>query len=150
MRVLVTGSREWTDAAGITDALDALLVNYGTLTVVHGACPRGADRIAQGWALSARHASSYGAVTPEPHPAIWRPDGVFDKTAGFRRNAEMVSLGADLCLAFYKRGAGNKGTDHCARLAENAGIPVRRITDRDAILTEALSDQPDTTKENES
>jgi hypothetical protein len=40
----------------------------------------------------------------------------------------MVSLGADLCIAFYKQGAGNKGTDHCARLAERAGIPVRRVT----------------------
>lgn len=50
------------------------------------------------------------------------------KGAGFARNAEMVALGADLCVAFYKQGAGNKGTDHCASLAGKAGIPVRRVT----------------------
>lgn len=132
-RVLVTGSREWADAETLRAALDALLAEHGTLTVVHGACPRGADAMAQSWALSASQASSYGAVTPEPHPADWNGCG---KQAGFIRNAEMVALGADLVLAFYKQGAVNKGTDHCASLAEKAGIPVRRFTEgRDVSAT---------------
>ena len=124
-RILITGSREWDDAETLRGVLDLLLAKHETLTIVHGACLRGADAMAQSWALSASHASSYGAVTPEPHPADWNGYG---KQAGFLRNAEMVALGADLCLAFYKQGAGNRGTDHCARLAESAGIPVRRIT----------------------
>jgi hypothetical protein len=86
--------------------------------IVHGACPSGADAMAAEWARD------YG-VTAEPHPADWSGCG---KAAGFIRNAEMVSLGADVCLAFYKQGAGNKGTDHCASQAEKAGIPVRRVT----------------------
>ena len=125
MRILVTGSRGWADAAEITEALDFLLAEHGILTVVHGACPKGADAIAQNWALSAQYASSCGAVTPEPHPAIWRPDGAFDKTAGFRRNAEMVAAGADLCLAFIRDGS--RGASHCADLAEKAGIPTKRF-----------------------
>ena len=74
-------------------------------------------------------------MTPEPHPADW--DG-FGKGAGFRRNAEMVALGADLCLTFVvpcsKRDCekpephGSHGTAHCSDLAEKAGIPVRRFT----------------------
>ena len=80
--------------------------------------PRRCGRQAAEWARD------YG-VQAEEHPADW--DG-YGKSAGFIRNAEMVSLGADLCLAFYKQGAGNKGTDHCASLAEKAGIPVRRVT----------------------
>jgi len=123
-RVIVTGSREWTDRALLTEVLDAILAEHGALTLVHGACPRGADAMAQSWALSRDHGTSYGAVIPEPHPADWRAHG---KAAGFRRNAEMVALGADVCLAFFKAGAGNRGTEHCAGLAERAGIEVRRI-----------------------
>lgn len=62
------------------------------------------------------------------HRRTGRDGTTYCPLAGHYRNADMVVLGADLCLAFYKQGAGNKGTDHCARLAEDAGIPVRRIT----------------------
>ena len=124
-RVLVTGSRTWNDRELIRDTLDALLAEHGTLTVVHGAASTGADTTAQGWALDRRHQSSYGAVTPEPHPADWRRYG---RAAGFRRNAAVVALGADLCLAFIRNGS--HGATHCADLAERAGIPVRRFTEQ--------------------
>lgn|ERR1017187_7417848 len=119
-RVLVTGSREWADHNRLWTALNQYPM---PMVVVHGACPSGADAMAGGWAR--RAASSYGwPVTEEPHKADWHTYG---KAAGFRRNAEMVALGAHVCLAFYWKGAGNKGTDHCARLAERAGILVVRV-----------------------
>lgn len=124
-RVLVTGSRDWKDRALLERELDALLAEHGALTLVHGAHPRGADSMAHNWGLNRRHASSYGAVTLEPRPADWRQHG---KAAGPIRNAEMVADGADLCLAFFKEGAANKGTSNCAGLAESAGIPVKRFT----------------------
>ena len=124
-RILVTGSREFSDYTTICLELGAvmkrLIATEGTcpdVIVVHGAA-KGADTLAE------RAARAFGMGT-EPHPADW--DG-YGRRAGFIRNAEMVSLGADLALAFYKQGAGNKGTDHCAKLAEKAGIPTRRITD---------------------
>ena len=118
-RVLVTGSREWDDMQELRYALiHATALRLDSAVIVHGACPSGADAMAAEWA------HDYG-VPAEEHPADW--DG-YGKSAGFVRNAEMVSLGADLCLAFYKQGAGNKGTDHCASQAERAGIPVRRVT----------------------
>jgi len=146
-RVLVTGSRDWEDVPAIHRVLDTLLAEHGTLTLVHGACRTGADKIAHDWGLERYYATSYGAVIVDPHPADWRPDGVFDKSAGFKRNAAMVALGADLCLCFLMPCSdsrcriavehGSHGASHCADLAEKAGIPVRRYGPRrgDNLLT---------------
>jgi hypothetical protein len=125
-RILVTGSREFDDYATICLELGHVMTRliaadgpYPHVIVVHGGA-RGADTLAE------QAARAFGMGT-ESHPADW---GGYGKRAGFIRNAEIVSLGADLALAFYKQGAGNRGTDHCARLAERARIPVRRITDQ--------------------
>lgn len=133
-RVLVTGSRTWEDKTLIAAVLDGLLAEHGCLTLVHGACPKGADRIAHNWGLDARYASSFGAVTIEPHPADWKSHG---RAAGFTRNAEMVALGADLCLCFGMPCSDHRcyrsdphishGAAHCAGLAEEAAIEVRRF-----------------------
>lgn len=136
-RILVTGSRDWDKIGAIHRELDALLIEHGALIVVHGACPKGADEIARRWTLDMlRHGHD---VRTEPHPADWRPGGVFDKMAGFKRNAAMVALGADLALAFIVPCTdqrcriavehGSHGATHCADLAAKAGIPVRRFTE---------------------
>jgi hypothetical protein len=121
VRVLVTGSRSWTDDRTVQRALaDALIDCYPeTLTVVHGACPNGPDAVAGRWVANL----NVTAVRVEPHPADWDRHG---KAAGFRRNAEMVQTGADLCLAFIRDRS--RGASHCAALAEKAGIPTKRWT----------------------
>lgn len=121
-RILITGSRTWTDQQAIWEALaeavHGIPVDQETV-LVSGACPRGADAICEDWARK------YG-ITIERHPANWRPAGAFDRAAGFRRNKQMVDLGADVCVAFIRDGS--RGASHTAGLAEAAGIPVRRIT----------------------
>jgi hypothetical protein len=112
-RILVTGSRTWTDEAAIAEAL-AGHWHDGNAVLVTGACPRGADEIAE------RIWRSRGGQV-EHHPADWSTG----RDAGMRRNAGMVSLGADVCLAFIRDGS--PGATQAARLAEQAGIPVHRL-----------------------
>jgi hypothetical protein len=114
-RILITGSRTWTDTATIRTAL-AEVWGDGTAVLITGCCPRGADHLAElTWIRCG------GLV--ERHPSEWTRYG---RLAGFRRNAEMVAAGADVCLAFIR--AGSRGATHTARLADAAGIPTRRYT----------------------
>lgn len=120
MRILVTGSREFDNEQVIRYALGQFTQLHGHAhTVIHGAARRGADRIAdrvaRGWG---------GGMTVELHAADW---GLYGKAAGSIRNQEMVDAGANVCLAFYKKGAGNRGTADCVRRAKLAGIPVREF-----------------------
>ena len=48
----------------------------------------------------------------------------FNANAGPIRNAEMVALGAEMCLAFHRAIAASRGTKDCARRALAAGIPT--------------------------
>lgn len=126
-RVLVTGSRAWTDREAVYQTLfrewiaTAGLGSRGMI-VVHGACPTGADAIADAWAKAAQSTSK---IRPEPHPANWKVHG---NGAGMIRNQEMVSLGADICLAFPL--PESRGTADCMRRAMAAGIPVLTVAHR--------------------
>jgi len=115
-RVLVTGSRTWTHTATIRDAL-ASVWGDGTAVLVSGACPRGADRLAEVcW-------TRWGGRV-ERHRADWARHG---RGAGFRRNTAMVERGADLCLAFIRHNS--RGASHTVALAQAAGIPTHRHTE---------------------
>jgi hypothetical protein len=140
LRVLVTGSRAWTDSQALGDALldcwhDAVQLGADGITVVHGAAD-GADSLADLWAVGHRGLG----VLREPTPADWplcaaecrpehrrlRRDGSeYCPTAGHRRNQLMVDRGAAVCVGFWR--APGTGTLDCLRRAERAGIPVRRI-----------------------
>lgn len=118
-RILITGSRDWRDQQTVYGALADLIRPLPVdqeIIIVNGACPTGADHMAHEWARG------YGAVI-EAHPANWVRHG---RAAGPRRNAEMVQLGADVCLAFIRNGS--PGATHCAALAERTGIPICRFT----------------------
>lgn len=128
-RVLVTGPRDWADTAGVWSALNKIAEDHNSLTVVHGACPTGVDRRVDEWARPDR----------VPHIIERYPAQNFGSWpwCGPARNAFMVELGADVCLAFYQPCSsrkckrtdehGSHGTDHCARTAKRAGIPVEWV-----------------------
>jgi hypothetical protein len=135
-RILVTGSRDWTDVTTVWGAL-AMTVSPDPpdreIVLMHGACPSGADDIADKWGRR------YG-VTIESHPARDHPTEDFGPwpDCGPRRNAFMVwQRGADICLAFIAPCNNfrchrtdphpSHGTANCVKQAERAGIPVRRF-----------------------
>ena len=109
MRVIVCGGRAYADKEAITAELSML--PPGTV-VVHGGA-QGAD------AIAGEVAKALGLVV-EAHPADWRRWG---RGAGPRRNAEMLSLGADLVLAF----PGGSGTADMVRKTRAAEVPVRIV-----------------------
>lgn len=124
MRILITGSRDWTSEEEIYSAIfNWVRENVPTpevITIVHGDASRGADRMARDIARRTPW------LEEEAHPADWS----WGKNAGMRRNQDMVDLGADVCLAFIRNGS--PGATHCARSAAKAGIPVVRHLDNSA------------------
>ena len=112
MRVIVCGSRSWTDRGRIADRLFDLPPGS---TIVHGAA-KGADRIAH------QEAEKLGHFV-EPHPADWE---THSKRAGIIRNEEMAALGADLCIAFWD--GLSTGTAHMVDRAEAHGIELELVT----------------------
>lgn len=123
MRVILTGSRSWDRPDVIHGILDIIAKETAAigdrLTLVHGACPSGADAHADAWYRAKRGEMPLGV---ERHPANWREHG---KRAGFLRNQELVRLGADLVLAFLRDES--PGTTGCIELAERAGLTVQVI-----------------------
>jgi hypothetical protein len=138
MRILVTGSRNFTSPSAIRDALaEAVADQPGPHTLVHGNA-KGADLMAAGIALaSGWKVESYPAdwtreCTERCHHRGGRPtrdDGSgWCPSAGAIRNMQMCQRGADICLAFYARGAKNAGTAQCVKSAGKCEIPVKRFT----------------------
>ena len=125
MKVLITGSRGWTDEAPIRARLEQL---PPCSFVMHGAAP-GVDRIASVIAQQLGHAV-------RGFPADWRvkadtPPGAirtdrrgrrYDARAGQLRNLRMLDENPDLVLAFWD--GRSPGTKHCIDAAIEAGIPV--------------------------
>ena len=109
MRILVTGSRDWPSEPLIQQALMNWWLENDQpydVTLVSGACPTGADAMAERVALTQ-------GWTVELHPANWDRYG---KRAGFVRNEQMVESKPDVCLAFiYNKSKGATMTDLMAR-----------------------------------
>ena len=126
-RVLVTGSRDWTNVEAVEEELNWAFVehlsgdfysNRDEFIIVHGGA-RGADKIASDWVNEVTDSM----IREEVHPY---PKGLGQK-GGPIRNREMVNAGADLCLAFIK--GNSPGATMTANMAEDAGIRVERITE---------------------
>jgi len=113
MRVLVTGGRDYNDAAVVQRTLEALRP-HPAFVIQGGAL--GADLLARGWAKPS-------GVAVLNYPADWQTYG---RRAGPLRNQRMIDEGKpDLVVAF----PGGRGTADMVKRARNAGIPVREVGD---------------------
>jgi hypothetical protein len=122
MRLLVTGGRDYADAATVAAVLDRALASLAPddfLALVHGAA-RGLDTLADQWGRGRDR------VRVEPYPADWDGRG---RAAGHERNARMVASRADFCIAF----PGGFGTADCLEQARRAGIRCG-VVDRAGVL----------------
>lgn len=127
--VLVTGGRAFRDSRHVCSVLDALNTEGqgadwmgvgpgGIRLLVHGGA-RGADELADRWAASAW-------VPVEVFEADWRPGGVFDRSAGHKRNGVMgARLVPELPRAVVVAFPGGPGTAGMCKVARRLRLPLR-------------------------
>jgi len=126
-RLLVCGGRDYADRDTLNRTLARICEERGWITpksddgnwlpaivVVHGACPTGADAMADEWAV-------VNWCRQGRHRPDWKKHG---RAAGPIRNQEMADTRPDLGVSF----PGGRGTADMVRRARAAGIEVVEVT----------------------
>ena len=109
MKVLVCGGRDYNDYQKVRETLDG----FGVSAIIQGGA-RGAD------SLGGTYANQRG-ISCRVFKADWDRYG---KSAGFRRNQQMLDEGKpDVVVAF----PGGKGTADMVKRAKKAGIKVIEV-----------------------
>lgn len=125
-RILVCGSRTFSDRQIIWSKLNDIAAYYsGDVEVIHGAAS-GADRIAGQWA------EAYGKPV-HAYPADWNQYG---KRAGFLRNTQMLEEGKpDAVVAFVDKPLpDSKGTKMMVDIARTGGVPCRVVVHMEYVV----------------
>lgn len=130
MKIIVTGERDWPDDGSVYRELERyaekLVISAGQmrepLVIVHGACPTGADQLAEQFVRA--WARRYG-VRSHQFPVNHALDGPWPG-AGPHRNRRMVDahLDADFGLAFWSGKRERSGTLDCMSYMTMRGIRV--------------------------
>ena len=124
-RAVFTGSRDWRWPHAIKDVIDSL--DKETTIIVHGACPRGADQIANDYA------KAQGFVV-EKYKADWSRGREGGPERNRRMIRESIGLAGDssnvIVYAFIFEGPGSnagsrsRGTRGCIEYAASKGCRV--------------------------
>lgn len=113
---MVTGSRDWTDSEFIFQELEKAFIELGSdpeTILIHGSCPRGVDSFA----------NFYWKRLGRPQKKFYPDWNKHGKSAGPKRNAEMVAENPDIVLAFPL--GSSPGTRGTIKMALRAGLDVR-------------------------
>lgn len=113
MKVIIAGSRTFTDYKALTEHCDHLLSNQYDIEIVSGTA-QGADKLGE------RYAKEKGYPVKK-FPANWDELG---KKAGYIRNEQMAKY-ADALIAFWD--GKSKGTKHMIELAKKYNLLTRTI-----------------------
>jgi glycerophosphoryl diester phosphodiesterase len=113
MRVIIAGSRSFDDFTTMSTVMGRLRALHGVLptTILSGGA-RGADQLGERWAATRN-------IPVEHFPADWDRYG---RSAGPRRNIEMLESGADLVVCFWD--GVSRGSQHLMQAAHDRGIQV--------------------------
>ncbi|MGX9924151.1 SLOG family protein [Streptomyces sp. NPDC002248] len=135
LRVIVTGSRNWSAEHIVHTKLDEAVGRAAPLPIilVQGGCSEGPDNFSHRWFLRTQVANPSAVADEE----IWEADWSQGLSGGFRRNEHMVRAGAWGVLGFVapciKPGCtrnggkphGSHGTMHCLKVARHYNLPIR-------------------------
>lgn len=117
MRVLVCGGRDFNDYPLGMRTLDTIHAETPITLIIHGGA-RGADTMAQDWALSKGACSG---IRTREFTADWEQHGL---SAGPIRNQQMLADGKpELVVAFQ----GGTGTADMVKRARKAGVRVIEV-----------------------
>lgn len=137
--VVVTGSKKWKDKRVIFEVLDETreeLHSMGFGMEIHVGDAPGVDEITKWWAYDNNiefeefeahwnHCGSSCGSKANVHMKLNRNHELYCPSAGMRRNAWMIARGGYMCLAFILDCS--PGSTECAKMAEKAGMKVRRF-----------------------
>jgi hypothetical protein len=112
-RLLVAGSRTWTDRAAVVEYLN--IASPEVLIV--GDCPTGADLFAREWTEGRK-------IQLIVNHALWQQEG---KAAGPLRNERMFKYDKPTLVVCFRMNGMSPGTDDVIRRARMGGIPLEVI-----------------------
>lgn len=125
MRVLICGGRAYNDRQRVYDILDAFHAKTPISLMITGACEGrldlktgetlwGADRLGEQWA-------QHTYIPYLGIPAVWHVNGKLRRSAGYERNALLITKGRpQAAIAF----PGGRGTANMVERLQAVGIPV--------------------------
>ena len=113
-KVIIAGSRGFTDYDLLTQTVDNLLTNIKDNIEIVSGTANGADKLGERYAENR-------CLDVKKFPANW---DTYGKRAGYLRNEQMAKY-ADALIAFWD--GKSKGTNHMIELAENNHLKIRVI-----------------------
>lgn len=114
MKVLICGSRHWSNYNSTLSVMRRLMNRYGPdIIIIEGGAP-GADSLA-------RKAAIECSLTYKEFPADWDKHG---RKAGPIRNQRMLDENPDIVIAFHENIESSKGTKDMVSKAKRKGVPV--------------------------
>lgn len=111
MKTIIAGSRGIDDFAIVAQAI---VDSKFEITEVVSGTAKGVDTEGEGWA-------SLNEVPIKRFPADWKPNGVFDRGAGHKRNAKMAEY-ADALIAVWD--GKSPGTRNMINEAAKRGLKI--------------------------
>ncbi|REE80318.1 uncharacterized protein DUF2493 [Lutibacter oceani] len=111
MKIIIAGSRTYTDYKKLSEVCDQFLQDQTDIEIVSGSYYKGADKLGE------QYAKERGYKITQ-FPADWKR---FGRAAGPKRNEQMANY-ANALIAFWD--GASKGTKHMIDLAKSTGLKI--------------------------